>query len=476
MQSYGSAGSNASSGSNKSRKSLRSVLSRITSNKSERTVRIAKEQRDKKSATVTEDDHKTKEEDNAKDLLQDEKDAWEHHTVLLLGGRQSDPMTQLSVLKALMSEIKKLEVRNNANSSFDSPLILCGRSRREEKSESLPGAAPNETNASEDACYLPCHYFDFAGGASTGGLIAILLGRLRMTVDEAIVAYEDLIPIQQKQNFPVKRRAPYSEEDFRSRLDTAVKRPMTRLPGTMVKDAPISTKLASSPYMCKTFLRSDAGSKIDLSTCNSDDRREEEIIDAACEMIIQPKKTWVLRSLHRELSLRGGKAVPKHRETNLRKAKSPKSDFLMSISRMSPKREDTGQVAETHSLERFSRNDMPNFMQGIDFDFGADILSLLEKNESTDPKAASWLKQVKKCAKYLVEKRQRRAQTANWERFALGTDYRCGYCAAKGRDKTYDQYLLIEHLQKEHRAPPSDDDRFDTYCEILRHFRTVAVA
>lgn len=206
---------------------------------------------------------------------------------------------------------------------------------------------------------------------------------------------------------------------------------------------------------------------MDLRTCNSDDRREEEIIDAACEIINQPRKTWVLQHLHRELSLKRGIAMPK----GPRGAKSPKLDFLMGVNRVSPK------GAGSRSLERFSRNDLPNFMKpGAYLDSGADILSLLKTHESTDPNAARWLEQVRQCAEYLVDKRQRRAQTANWERFALGTDYRCGYCVAKGREKTYDQYLLIEHLQKEHRAPPSDDDRFDTYCEILKHFRTVAVA
>lgn len=38
----------------------------------------------------------------------------------------------------------------------------------------------------------PCEYFDMIGGTSTGGLIAIMLGRLQMTVDECIEAYISL--------------------------------------------------------------------------------------------------------------------------------------------------------------------------------------------------------------------------------------------------------------------------------------------
>ncbi|KAK3326112.1 acyl transferase/acyl hydrolase/lysophospholipase, partial [Apodospora peruviana] len=36
----------------------------------------------------------------------------------------------------------------------------------------------------------PCEYFDFIGGTSTGGIIAIMLGRLGMSVDECIRAYK----------------------------------------------------------------------------------------------------------------------------------------------------------------------------------------------------------------------------------------------------------------------------------------------
>ncbi|THX40566.1 FabD/lysophospholipase-like protein [Aureobasidium pullulans] len=41
--------------------------------------------------------------------------------------------------------------------------------------------------------FRPCDVFDLIGGTSTGGLIAIMLGRLEMDVDECIKAYSELM-------------------------------------------------------------------------------------------------------------------------------------------------------------------------------------------------------------------------------------------------------------------------------------------
>jgi len=38
----------------------------------------------------------------------------------------------------------------------------------------------------------PCHYFDYMYGTSTGGLIAMMLGRLRMTVSQCLELYREV--------------------------------------------------------------------------------------------------------------------------------------------------------------------------------------------------------------------------------------------------------------------------------------------
>lgn len=73
-----------------------------------------------------------------------------------------------------------------------------------------------------------------------------------MTVDESIATYEQLAQFRERTNLPLKRRASNNESEFRSCLDTTIKKAKIRPSGTMVKTAPISTKMASGPYMCKT--------------------------------------------------------------------------------------------------------------------------------------------------------------------------------------------------------------------------------
>ena len=71
------------------------------------------------------------------------------------------------------------------------------RERRRTTSESSltddPTAITDPTSIEglpNSSLFLPCHYFDYAAGTSTGGLISIMLSRLRMTVDDCISEYK----------------------------------------------------------------------------------------------------------------------------------------------------------------------------------------------------------------------------------------------------------------------------------------------
>ncbi|KAI0098144.1 FabD/lysophospholipase-like protein [Nemania sp. FL0031] len=82
--------------------------------------------------------------------------------VLSLDGGGVRGLSSLYILREIMREIKRLD--------DDAP----AGDRLEQLNEELP---------------LPCHYFDFMIGTSTGGLIAIMLGRLRMGVLDCIQQY-----------------------------------------------------------------------------------------------------------------------------------------------------------------------------------------------------------------------------------------------------------------------------------------------
>jgi len=79
----------------------------------------------------------------------------------------------------------------------------------------------------------PCEYFDLIGGTSTGGLIAIMLGRLQMDVEACIDAYLQLsadvfqpkrcnINILGKAKDKVKVRERFDSEKLKQSIQTIV--------------------------------------------------------------------------------------------------------------------------------------------------------------------------------------------------------------------------------------------------------------
>ncbi|KAI0164298.1 FabD/lysophospholipase-like protein [Hypoxylon sp. FL1284] len=74
----------------------------------------------------------------------------------------------------------------------------------------------------------PCDYFDLIGGTSTGGIIAIMLGRLGMTVEDCIEAYRNLAeraftPKRRLLSVPVSPKGAYSALELERAMKEVVK-------------------------------------------------------------------------------------------------------------------------------------------------------------------------------------------------------------------------------------------------------------
>ncbi|OCL05393.1 FabD/lysophospholipase-like protein [Glonium stellatum] len=117
----------------------------------------------------------------------------------------------------------------------------------------------------------PCDYFDMIGGTSTGGLIAIMLGRLRMSIDECIVAYLSLSDrVFQKKRHRVTIKGNIQERFSSEELTRAVKEVIKEQglqENVLLKDAPeaackvfvCATSKQSSETVCLTSYKSPRG-------------------------------------------------------------------------------------------------------------------------------------------------------------------------------------------------------------------------
>ncbi|CAE6467650.1 unnamed protein product [Rhizoctonia solani] len=96
----------------------------------------------------------------------------------------------------------------------------------------------------------PCDYFDLIAGTSTGGLIAIMLGRLRMSVDDCIQHYHSLAKHIFKRNPAAQAGSlAFGEHRFSpDNLEQAIKDVVARL-------TPSNTKMADHHRRCaRTFV------------------------------------------------------------------------------------------------------------------------------------------------------------------------------------------------------------------------------
>jgi hypothetical protein len=105
--------------------------------------------------------------------------------------------SSLIILRALMEKVKASETKGLSDeqkenhSSYD-PHRYMPCVQNIEATSTTAGATEGQAACGTSCRYIPAHYFDYVGGTSTGGLISIMLGRLRMSVDDCMLEYEKL--------------------------------------------------------------------------------------------------------------------------------------------------------------------------------------------------------------------------------------------------------------------------------------------
>ena len=119
-------------------------------------------------------------------------------------------------------------------------------------------AVARDTSSHEPVTVRPSEYFDLIIGTGTGGICALFLGRLRMTVDEAISAYQEVIKttFQLPSSFPSAFQRASSSKRWEKCVGDIIQRFLDD------RDAPLSDP-ADSPYTCHTAVLATTQAYID---------------------------------------------------------------------------------------------------------------------------------------------------------------------------------------------------------------------
>ncbi|KAI9797782.1 MAG: hypothetical protein M1833_005284 [Piccolia ochrophora] len=173
---------------------------------------------------------------NASSQFED-TESWDRKTVLSLDGGGVRGYSSLLILQRLMQRIGELEREHEHPATTSYHPLKAIPSNDALSSMASNGGLPTSYSTISSQ-YLPCHYFDYMAGTSTGGLISIMLGRLRMNIDDCIKEYEMLgdrifghtrwFHLRSPLWYP---RDKYSHETMRNVIEAVVNRRVPKVAG-----------------------------------------------------------------------------------------------------------------------------------------------------------------------------------------------------------------------------------------------------
>ena len=433
---------------------------------------------------------------------------WDRKNILTLDGDGILGYSSLLILRALMEEIRKVELSQNAeaSSSIYSPFIDC--SAEEDLDHSTNSKSDDGLRGNIPLAYRPCHYFDYIGGSSTGGLIALMLGRMRMSVDDALTSYQKLS--ENLASSSLLRlgmsRIGFKNEALTERYETFIKglHPLFPSPDELCKKFESDytrcktivcsmqsgqDKKHKRPYLFRSYNQSleiwqVARAAIAAPFCFEPMTLGDEVYYDASAFFQNPTR-YVLDEVRREAQGRpdavdillsigagnngDGKGVARRGNNAWKLQRIPVSD---------PVHENLALETQCQLFDYYRLNVDDRLPTG-----NSDEWKLKSKNTNTHEQivdacnkyleAQPVQEQLQKVAKRLVSIRSLRAGTMRWERFATGVIYRCPIRGCPGSSSRFeDRGDLMDHLRNMHDSPPPNVADNQAIQALLNRGRT----
>lgn len=459
-----------------------------------------------------------------------EEDPWANKVVLCLDGGGVRGISSLMILEELMEVIAADEQGEDppATSSADSPLLDSERVEDEMKRLS-----PRKTEKSK---FRPCHYFDYIAGTSTGGLIAILLGRLRMSVPSVIQEYKDLssrVFMERDKKHRSQVRSLFHRRN--SKEDILVQKIVSL--GSTGSDEEIERKgrerreperiFKSDATRCRTIVCSlrrngksgsmvpflfrsyDRAVAVDdsshLLSSKASDISISDVVRATVQAQDSVKSTRLGDGKYRDAGVGLNnpsiqvyeEVVSLHQPSHGSATFDPVRLFLsIGCGFHFSSKVEGALYAISESVHR-NMKDLHNSSKPFSyyrFDVPSALNNIMQDKWNNSPGPESTFSRIQEatkdylqtpdcrerlveCAKKLVELRRRRCRDAQWESFAFGTRYWCEHenpCEHKrGGTKPFEtRDELFNHLRLEHLIPPPDADHAVEIKTLIDRGRT----